>query len=193
MKTKDDIRATFINVAGNIFSKFGYKKTTMDEITDAARKGKSSIYYYFKNKEEIFEAVVEKEAGVLEKKILDEINKKDDPKEKIKTYILVRMQGIKSLGNYYNALKNDYLSSFKSVEKLRLKIDEQEHTLIKKLLEDGIKKNIFEIRDTDKTSKAMVLALKGFEIPFLVSYDEDEIDNPLDNVLDIFFYGICKK
>lgn len=192
MKTKDDIRETLINVAGNIFSKFGFKKTTMDEIADAARKGKSSIYYYFSSKEEIFEAVVEKEATILEKKILNDINTTDDPKEKIRKYILARMNGIKNLGNFYNALKNDYLSSFESVEKLRIKYDKEEHNLIKKILQEGIEKNIFYIKNTDKTAKAIVTAMKGLEIPLIVKDNKHKIEDRLDDFLDILYYGICK-
>jgi len=192
MKTKDDIRETLINVAGNIFSKFGFKKTTMDEIADAARKGKSSIYYYFSSKEEIFGAVVEKEATILEKKILNDINTTDDPKEKIRKYILARMNGIKNLGNFYNALKNDYLSSFESIEKLRIKYDKEEHNLIKKILQEGIEKNIFYIKNTDKTAKAIVTAMKGLEIPLIVKDNKYKIEDRLDDFLDILYYGICK-
>ncbi len=192
MKAKDEIKGTFINVAGNIFSKFGFKKTTMDDIADAAKKGKSSIYYYFESKEEIFKAVVEKEAAILEKKILNEINKTDNPKEKIRTYILVRMKGIKSLGNFYNALKNDYLSSFESVEKLRIKYDKEEHNIIKNMLQEGIEKNVFKIKNTDRTAKAIVTAMKGLEIPLIISDNKHKIEDRLDDFLDILYYGICK-
>ena len=136
--------------------------------------------------------MVEKEAAILEKKIVEEINKKDDPKEKIKTYILVRMQGIKNLGNFYNALKNDYLSSFESVEKLRIKYDKEEHNLIKKILQEGIEKNIFYIKNTDKTAKAIVTAMKGLEIPLIVKDNKYKIEDRLDDFLDILYYGICK-
>ena len=59
---KSKAKTQLIEAAGVTFSRFGYRKTTMDDIAFAAGKGKSSLYYYFKNKEEVFEAVVEKEA-----------------------------------------------------------------------------------------------------------------------------------
>jgi AcrR family transcriptional regulator len=46
----DEMRNTIICKAGELFSRYGYKKTTMDDIADALQKGKSSIYYYFQNK-----------------------------------------------------------------------------------------------------------------------------------------------
>ena len=189
---KEDVKTFIINVAQKTFSHFGFKKTTVDDIAQAARKGKSSIYYYFNSKEEIFEAVVKKEATILKEELLKEVNTTDDPKEKIKKYILVRMDGIKKLGNFYNAIKNDYLSSFESVEKLRIKYDEEEHNLIKNILQDGIEKNVFYIKNTDKTAKAIVTAMKGLEIPLIISDNEHEIEDRLDDLLDILYYGICK-
>ncbi|RLD63689.1 MAG: TetR/AcrR family transcriptional regulator [Bacteroidetes bacterium] len=189
---KEDVKTFIINVAQKTFSHFGFKKTTVDDIAQAARKGKSSIYYYFNSKEEIFEAVVEKEATTLITEILNEINTTDDPKEKIKKYILARMNGIKNLGNFYNALKNDYLSSFESIERLRIKYDNEEHNIIKNILQEGIEKDFFKIENTDKTSKAIVTAMKGLEIPLIISDNKNEIEDRLDGLLDILFYGICK-
>lgn len=189
---KEDVKNFIINVAQKTFSHFGFKKTTVDDIAQAARKGKSSIYYYFNSKEEIFEAVVEKEATTLITEILNEINTTDDPKEKIRKYILARMNGIKNLGNFYNALKNDYLSSFESIERLRIKYDNEEHNIIKNILQEGIEKGFFKIENTDKTSKAIVTAMKGLEIPLIISDNENEIEDRLDGLLNILFYGICK-
>ena len=44
---KTEIRDQIVSTAAQIFSRFGFKKTTMDDIAKGMRKGKSSIYYYF--------------------------------------------------------------------------------------------------------------------------------------------------
>ncbi|HET6559677.1 MAG TPA: TetR/AcrR family transcriptional regulator, partial [Prolixibacteraceae bacterium] len=48
---KDANRESILKTAQEIFSKYGYKKTTLDDIANAVRKGKSSLYYYFTSKE----------------------------------------------------------------------------------------------------------------------------------------------
>ena len=62
MIDKEEYRKKIVLTAGRIFSNNGFRKTTMEEISKALKKGKSSIYYYFGSKEEIFEAVVLYEA-----------------------------------------------------------------------------------------------------------------------------------
>ncbi|PIF05120.1 MAG: TetR family transcriptional regulator, partial [Draconibacterium sp.] len=62
---KDTNRENILKIAREIFSKYGYKKTTLDDIASAVRKGKSSLYYYFKSKEDLFHAVIMKEVEIL--------------------------------------------------------------------------------------------------------------------------------
>ena len=51
---KNKNRDAIIETARQVFKKYGYDKTLMEHIAKAAGKGKSSIYYYFKSKEQIF-------------------------------------------------------------------------------------------------------------------------------------------
>ena len=47
MVNKEEYRKKIIITAGQIFSRYGFRKTTMDEIAKALKMGKSSIYYYY--------------------------------------------------------------------------------------------------------------------------------------------------
>lgn len=58
MIDKEKIKRKIIIDAGDIFSRFGFSKTTMSDIAGKTGMGKSSLYYYFKSKEEVFEQVV---------------------------------------------------------------------------------------------------------------------------------------
>ena len=60
--TKDDSMVReILSTAKNLFAQHGLKKTTMEDIANAMGKGKSTLYYYFPGKIEIFEAVVDEE------------------------------------------------------------------------------------------------------------------------------------
>ena len=135
---KDEVRDSIIQVAARIFTRFGYRKTTMEEIALACRKGKSSIYYYFPGKEDIFRAVVEKEAEELKKDLLQAVKKPDDPMEQLKTYILFRMHKLKTLTNFYAPLKSDHLSHMQFIEEIRRDYDQNEIRLVKEILQSGI-------------------------------------------------------
>ena len=62
--TKDDIiKDEILKEAQKLFQQFGVKKTTMEDIAKAMGKGKSTLYYYYCSKEDIFDAVILKEMG----------------------------------------------------------------------------------------------------------------------------------
>ena len=58
-----------IDTARDLFKKTGFKKTTMGDIARSLGKAKSSLYYYYPSKEDIFEAVLYTEMDELLTKI----------------------------------------------------------------------------------------------------------------------------
>jgi AcrR family transcriptional regulator len=88
----DEVRDQVVQAARQVFARYGFKKTALDDIAREARKGKSTIYYYFKSKDEIFKAVIDAEAEIRAKAIDSQISQIEDSKLKLKTYIYVRMQ-----------------------------------------------------------------------------------------------------
>ena len=107
----DETRDKILNVAATIFSKFGFHKTTIDEIARAAHKAKGSVYYHFKSKEELFQGVIDKEFQILRGELIKAIDSGNNAKEKLANYITVRMRTLNELTNFYDALKNDYLTN----------------------------------------------------------------------------------
>lgn len=56
-------RAKLVDVARQLFAKKGVEDTTMNDIAQASKKGRRTLYTYFKSKEQIYMAVVESETG----------------------------------------------------------------------------------------------------------------------------------
>ena len=76
-----------LDTATDIFRRFGIKKSTIDENAKKIRMGKSTLYHYFKNKEDIFLEVVKRESDTLKTKLNEAIEKADSPKDKFRTYV----------------------------------------------------------------------------------------------------------
>lgn len=87
----DKKRLQIIGAAKLCFAQFGYDKTTLDDIGKRMGLNKSSLYYYFKNKEEIFTAVVLEEADSIVDGLQTEMESKISPEEKIQFYMKKRL------------------------------------------------------------------------------------------------------
>lgn len=193
MVDKEKYRDRIISVSSEIFGKYGYRKTTMEEISRALRKGKSSIYYYFNSKEEIFEAVIEKEYQVLKNELSTAIKSTSDPEQRLRRYVLVRMRTFEKLSNYYNAIFNRDLDHFEFIENQRQKYDQSEIALLRYMLWLGVKSGHFNLSNTGLTALAVQTALKGLERPLFWEKKRGNLDGRLDAMIDLLFYGIVRN
>lgn len=192
VEMKGKTKMQLIEAAGITFNRYGYKKTTMDDIAFAAGKGKSSLYYYFKNKEEVFEAVVENEAEMLKNEITLALKKAEKAKDKLRTYIYIRMHRFIAKGNLYAALNDNFLATFYFIEKIRNQHKDYELQIISSLLEKGIKDKEFRPVNVDFMGNTLLTAMIGFELPILKNPEAGfEFDKKINDVIDMFFYGIC--
>ena len=193
MVNKEEFRKKIIISAGQIFSRYGFRKTTMDEIANALKMGKSSIYYYFKSKEEIFEAVVLYEANILRSELTKAIKSVDSPIGKMENYVYVRMKAFEKLSNYYNAIFDKNLDHFEFIEKIRERYDLEEIAILRLILYDGARKKVFNVANSEYTAMAIQTTMKGLEVPLFWQKREVEIDKRLKAILDVLFYGIVAK
>lgn len=193
MAPNKDLKQLIIDNAQVVFSRFGLKKTTVDEIAFTINKAKSSVYYYFKSKEDIFEAVIEKEASIFRNEIFDAISKAHTPREKIRAYVLTRMRMFQKLANFYTAFQKEYIENYSFINSVRHKYDKEELQIIYDILADGVKKHNLLIKDINITAFAILTALKGFEFPWTIEKNINKIEKDIDILLDILFYGMIKR
>ncbi len=190
---KANLKQEIINIAGKIFDTFGYRKATLNDIAEKIEKRKSAIYYYFNSKEEIFQSVVLQEARTFRKTIIDAINKEDNPHDKLKAYIVTRMNIIDLLGNFNRALLDKRLMHLDFVLRLKKLYDKEEVLLFKNILQKGVEQNYFQIYDIDLAATAFITALRGMENTILQNKNASDIDKQIEGIIDIIFYGIVKR
>ncbi|HOB84436.1 MAG TPA: TetR/AcrR family transcriptional regulator, partial [Bacteroidales bacterium] len=193
MINKEEYRTRIITIAGEIFSRYGFKKTTMEEIANGLKMGKSSIYYYFTGKEDIFEAVVLNEANILRSELTKAIKSVDSPIEKMRNYVFVRMKSFEKLANYYNAIFDKNLDHFNFIEAVRTNYDREELAILRLILYDGARKKVFNVTNSEFTAVAVQTALKGLEVPLFWKKKNMNIEDRLNGILEVLFNGILRK
>lgn len=192
--TKKDLnRENILKTAQEIFSKYGYKKTTLDDIANAVRKGKSSLYYYFKSKEDLFQAVIMKEVDILGRELDKVVNRNTDPVDKLRDYVLTKLTTYRGLANFYNALEND-VTAIGFIEDIKQKYEQNEIRIIKRILIEGVRKDEFEIYDFNLAAIGITMAIKGLEMPLSAGvYSSINLERGVDIILKILCYGIMKR
>jgi AcrR family transcriptional regulator len=135
--SKDEIaKAEIINQAQILFQQFGIKKTTMDEIAEACGKAKSTLYHYFKSKEEVFEAVIQKELQSLRIVVKVYVEESKSLKDKLITYVIKFHEEIISKINLFRVMKNEWYNHKDAQDYFNQLLD-FEKSYLTRMLEDG--------------------------------------------------------
>ncbi|KAA3633667.1 MAG: TetR/AcrR family transcriptional regulator [Bacteroidetes bacterium] len=136
-REKEDFREEIITQAQALFRQYGLKKTTMDEIAAATGKAKATLYHYFRSKEEVFEAMLDREMKHLRKSVKEKVDAQKGVFKKVETYLNEFFKGIFERANLYRLVSSDVLNGQKSKAYFK-EFFTFEKRYFKRLLEDGL-------------------------------------------------------
>ena len=124
--TVSKTRTRLVDVARGLFAKQGLENTTMNDIAVASGKGRRTLYTYFKNKEDIYFAVIETELEHLSAQLSEVANKRMDLEEKLVEIIYVHLHSIKEVVLRNGNLRAEFFRNIWMVEKVRKHFDQKE-------------------------------------------------------------------
>lgn len=192
-KYTKEVRCKIIDNAGGFFARYGLFKTTIDEIAQSLRMGKSSLYYHFKNKEDIFRAVLEKEADILHARIRTAISAVASPEEKLKAFAVTRIKCRQELANINSIFHDDHLHPYHFVRAIRKEHDRRELAIIKDILQEGLDTRAFAMKDVELTAQAIITALKGLEYEWSIQQGGEAVEENVDKLHHVLLHGILRK
>ena len=170
-------RAKLVDVARQLFAKKGVDDTTMNDIAVASKKGRRTLYTYFKSKEDIYMAVVESELEMLSD-AMEQVAKKDiTPDEKILKLIETHLDSIKMVVYRNGTVRAGFFRNIWRVEAVRKNFDAKEIKLFKQVLAEGKDKGIFDIDNVDIIADIVHYCIKGIEVPYIRGQIAEELDD----------------
>ena len=160
-------RKKIVDVARQLFAKNGLENTTMNDIAKASEKGRRTLYTYFKNKEEVYYAVIEAELIRLSDKLEEVAAKKMRPQDKIIELIYTHLSMIKETVVRNGNLRAEFFRNIWMVERVRKHFDEDELELFRKVYAVGIQSGEFEIDVIELVADITHYCIKGLEVPYI--------------------------
>ncbi len=198
MQKEDLMKEKVLVSADKLFQKFGLCKTTMEDIAREAGKGKSTLYHYFKSKEDIFFAILTREKDSFFQVVQAAIAKETTAKKKIEVFYIKRFETIRKVINLYNVLMaetRDSLLDNGQINIWRKRYDEKEINILKSILQYGIVTGEFRVlKESEMDGLAFIFssAQRGVEMD-LVMYDKlDEMESCLNLLVDLAINGLKK-
>lgn len=175
--TVQKTKAKLVDVARQLFAKKGVEETTMNDIAVASKKGRRTLYTYFKSKEQIYMAVVESELEFLSDKMNGVAMKNISPSEKILELIATHLDAIKMTVYRNGTLRANFFRDIWRVEAMRKNFDQNEIKLFRTVLKEGKEDGVFGIDDIDITADILHYCIKGIEVPYIRGQIGEELDD----------------
>ena len=172
VKEREMRKNNILKGALRVFHSHGIEKTTMDEIASESGFGKATLYYYFTSKDEVFIAIMEdgwKKLWVgIESRIVEQMS----PRKKFIGIIRKMASIVKNNKILYgflftapNHIHDESKQSWRTYQ-------ERLYSILKSIIEEGIKKNEF----IDLNPGMLMKAIGGLFHGLLLD-NEDELRN----------------
>ena len=162
-KTRDIL----IDVARRLFAKNGLEGTTMNDIAVESNRGRRTLYTYFKSKEEVFYAVIEKEMERMSNRLRLVADKDLDPEDKLVQLVYTHLSLIKEAVVRNGNLRAEFFRNIWLVEKVRKRFDEAEIDILQKIVMQGIRQGKLDVVNIQLSVEIIHYCIKGLEVPYI--------------------------
>jgi len=193
-----ETRAAILAAAGQIFAKSGLEGARTDAIAAQAGVNKALLYYYFKSKDGLYEAVVEDHFREFNRQALDVLAMPGSASAVLLRYVSLYFDFISARQRYASLYQQLMMARGRPLERLVRKYFVPRSEAFNKLFERGIRDGEFRRTDPRHTaisvvglivfyfSAAPVLQLLGHSD----AYSAANLKRRKQEVLDFIRYGL---
>lgn len=185
-----EVKSLIVESATKFFSKFGFYKTTMDEIAKHIHKAKGVLYYYFKSKEDLFNEVLKQELNIVKIELNKIVNNDNDSLIMLNEYFLTRLKLLNKAVNYHETLKADFFEKYHFVKDVRNDFAAFEHIQITLILKKGEKEGYLDIKNINTTANIVMMLLNSIEIPLFLQNKFAEYENTLEELASMIINSL---
>lgn len=190
---RDPFREEILVGAKELFERFGFKKTTMEDIAKQVGKSKSALYYYYKTKEEIFEAVILNEISTSQDMVAEAVKKEELATNKFRILFTSLLQDVKDKANKFGIFKTDLYENHFLFDNIVKKRDSYLEELIKDMLILGISQHEVKMMNNAEMSLWAVMIntmLKATAHKLFLEDDFSLSNSQLVFMADALFNGV---
>jgi len=191
---KDPIREEILNGARELFERFGFKKTTMEDIAKQIGKSKSALYYYYKTKEEIFEAFILNEIEITQANVVEVVKEEESAARKFQVLFTSLLADIKQKANKFPLFKTDLYENHFLLENIIRQRDSHIEELIKDILILGISQHEVRMMNNAEMSlwaKMVNITLRATAHKIFLEDDFNLSASQIVFIADTYFNGVA--
>lgn len=156
-------REKLIEVARQLFVHKGIENTTMNDIAAASDKGRRTIYTYFKNKRDIYNAVIEHESETMLESLREVAHSHLPPTEKFRRYMEVRFEMFADNTPKRDSLRFLLGRDVRRAHRVRRLALGKELQLFQQVIQEGVDQGVFDQQQAMRLPVVGVMVVNGLD------------------------------
>jgi AcrR family transcriptional regulator len=194
MKNDQEIRRDELcEKALKAFARYGYKKTTLDDIAKEANVSKGTIYNYFKNKEDVYTQTVTLAGSKWINWLKDSINDKSSAIDKFSTMLKNALLYLSRNPDFQQVLQDNPQALPIVSHSPFLEQEISGKKILRSVLEQGVQEGVFRPMNFDKMVNVLFSIYRMFVVWKYVTPNEFFDDSMVDDAIDLIINGIGAK
>ena len=191
MSSKLSTKEQIIKVASDYFSEHGYDATSLESVAKVCGISKPAIYYHFKDKSSLYEAVLVEYFQKLSYYITQHTIE-DDPKKNLKMYIRIFGDYLISHKNFCAIFSREIANDAKTLpDSCIVELSKTLETLVS-ILNDGEQKGVFKCENPFMIQMMVVTTLSAYlttkdlrkRVSKVLSEYNHQLDPNIDDLID---------
>jgi TetR/AcrR family transcriptional regulator len=149
-------RATILNAAEHIFAERGLAGARIDAIARAAHVNKALIYYYFKSKDALYLAIVERHMKEFSHQAIDLLTSNRSVRDKVLDYVSLHFDFIAARTDYPRLFQRFMMADSRPFMRIRQKYFSPVAKKFQAVIEQGIRSGELCAADSTHTAISLV-------------------------------------
>lgn len=198
MNQQKDKKQIILDIATRIFSRYGYNKTSLDEIAAEAGIAKGTVYYYFPSKEELFINVVVIQVKELVDTIRGRVREVDGFENKLRTLVQEPIRHIyENMPIWMDGLKSIPFSGQDRFLNFRRANRQATLDLMAEIMEVGKKEGVIapDLHTEDTVRVISDWILMGNSNVVITDFERllAQIERDHEAIMHVVLYGVYKR
>lgn len=183
-----------LDAASLIFAKYGYKKTTMQDIGDSLSMTKGNLYLYFDNKEDLYKKTVAYQLTLWKNEVQRVVSTLHSAKSKFEVLCKKSFEYIHENEVLKDLVKQDPDIFVINHDNDRfIDVNKQAQQMLKDIIIEGIQNGEFRNVNVDNTAEYIFSSYMLFLIKLYSNKDRFATARLLDDSIDLLKHGLIAK
>ena len=190
MAKREEKREHVLEAARQVLEKYGFRKLTLEDVAREANLATSSLYYYFKNKRELIQAVAELELSLIIQAVESSMAQADSPEAKIAAMGTAVLDHAVRLSKLPGLNRQERWAAFAEVDCCVDEFKNKLRQIIKDPLDEGVASGVFAIDDTAMAAFLIHAGIRGLAEMALDGELPDNMESGMEQMHEFLMNGL---